>query len=144
MDESQTGFKISRRNINNLSYANNTTVMAESVKELKSLLMRVKKETEKAVLKLNIQKTKIMVSSSITSCQIDERKVKAVTDLFSWAPKSLDGDCSHEIKRCLLLGMKTMTNVDSVLENRDITLLTRVYIVKAMTFPVVMDMRDRP
>ena len=144
MDESQTGFKISRRNINNLSYANNTTVMAESVKELKSLLMRVKKETEKAVLKLNIQKTEIMVSSSITSCQIDEIKVKAVTDLFSWAPKSLDGDCSHEIKRCLLLGMKTMTNVDSVLENRDITLLTRVYIVKAMTFPVVMDMRDGP
>ena len=144
MDESQTGFKISRRNINNLSYANNTTVMAESVKELKSLLMRVKKETEKAVLKLNIQKTKIMVSSSITSCQIDGGKVKAVTDLFSWAPKSLDGDCSHEIKRCLLLGMKTMTNVDSVLENRDIILLTRVYIVKAMTFPVVMDMRDGP
>ena len=88
--------------------------------------MRVKKESEKAVLKLNIQKTKIMVSSSITSCQINGEKLKAVTDLFSWAPKSLDGDCSHEIKRCLLLGMKTMTNVDSLLENRDITLPTKL------------------
>ena len=112
--------------------------MAESAEELKSLLMRVKKESEKAVLKLNIQKTKIMVSSSITSCQINGEKLKAVTDLFSWAPKPLDGDCSHEIKRCLLLGMKTMTNVDSLLENRDITLPTKVHLVKAMVFPVVM------
>ena len=118
--------------------------MAESEKELKSLLMKVKEDSEKAVLKLNIQKTKIMVSSSITSCQINGEKLKAVTDLFSWAPKSLDGDCSHEIKRCLLLGMKTMTNGDSLLENRDITLPTSIHILKAMAFPVVMDMRDGP
>ena len=144
LDESQAGFKIPGRNINNLRYANTTTLMAERAEELKSVLMRVKKESEKAVLKLNIQKTKIMVSSSITSCQINGEKLKAITDLFSGAPKSLDGDCSQEIKRCLLLGMKTMTNVDSLLENRDITLPTRVHILKAMAFPVVMAMRDGP
>ena len=135
LDEAQTGIKIAGRNINNLRYAGDTTLMAE-IEELKSLLMKVKAESEKAGLKLNIQKTKIMASSPITSWQIDG---EIVTDFIPLGSKiTADGDCSHEIKRCLLLGKKVMTNLDSILKSRDIALPTMVCLVKAMVFPVVM------
>ena len=125
--------------VKNLRYANDTTLIAESEEELKSLLMKVKEESEKASLKLNIQKMKIMASSSITSWQIDEETMETVTDfLFLVSETTVDGDCSHEIKRHLLLGRKAMTNLDSILKSRDITLLTKVHLVKAMVFPVVM------
>ena len=139
LDESQTGIKIAGRNINNLRYADDITLMAESEEELKSLLMRVKEESEKAGLKLNIKKTKIMASSPITSWQIDGEKLETVTDfIFLGSKITVDGDYSHEIKRCLFLGRKAMTNLDSVLKSRDISLLTKVHIIKAMVFPVVM------
>ena len=139
LEEAQTGIKISRRNINNLRYADNTILMAESEEELKSLLMKVKEESEKVVLKLNIQKTKIMTSSPISSWQIDAETMETVTDfIFSGSKITADGDCSHEIKRHLLLGRKTMTNLDSILKSRDITLPTKFHLVKAMVFPVVM------
>ena len=139
LDESKAGFKISGRNINNLRYADDTTLMAESEEELKSLLMRVKEESEKAGLKLNIKKTKIMASGPITSWKIKGEKVEAVTDfIFLGSTITADGDCKHEIKRHLLLGRKTLTNLDSILKSRDITLLTNVCIVKAIVFPVVM------
>ena len=138
LDETQAGIKIAGRNINNLRYANDTTRMAES-EELKSLLMKVKEESEKGGLKLNIQKTKIMVSSLITSWQIDGEKMERVRDfIFGGSKITADGDCSYEIKRGLLLGRKTMTNLDSILKSRDITLLTKIHIVKAMVFPAVM------
>ena len=127
LDKAQTGIKISRRNINNLRYADDTTLMAESEEELKSLLMKVKEESEKLGLKLNIQKTKIMASGPITSWQIDEKTLETVVDFILGGSKiTADGDCSHEIKRCLLLRRKAMTNLDSVLKSRDITLLTKV------------------
>ena len=139
MDEAQLGIKIAGRNINNLRYADNTTLMAESKEELKRPLMKVKEESEKAGLKLNIQKSKIMTSSPITSWQIDGETIKTLTDfIFLGCKITADGDCSHEIKRCLLLGRKAMTNLDSILESRDITLLTKVRLIKAMVFPVVM------
>ena len=139
LDEEQTRIKIVWRNINNLRYADDTTLMAESEEELKSLLMKVKEERENFGLKLNIQKTKIMASSPIISWQIDEETVEAVTDFtFLGSKISADGDGSHEIKRHLLLGRKAMTNLDSILESRDITFLTKVYIVKAMILPVVI------
>ena len=126
LDEAQAGIKVARRNINNLRYADDTTLMAESEEELKSLLMKVKKESEKVGLKLNIQKTKIMASGPITSWQVDRETVETVTDfIFLGSNITADGDCSHEIKRRLLLGRKVMTNLDSVLKNRDITLLTK-------------------
>ena len=138
LDEAQAGIKIAGRNINNLRYADDTTLMAESKEELKSLLMKVKEESEKAVLKLNIQKTKIMASSSITSWQIDGETMKTVTHfIFLGSKITADGDCSHGIKRYLLLGRKAMTNLNSILKSRH-TLLTNVCIVKAMVFPVVM------
>ena len=138
LDEAQAEIKIDRRNINNLRYADDTTLMAES-KELKSLLIKVKEESEKVVLKLNIQKTKIMASVPITSWQIDGETMETVTDfLFLGSKITTDGDCSHEIKRCLLLGRKTMTNLDSILKSRDITLSTKVHQVKAVVFPAVM------
>ena len=138
LDESQAGIKIARRNINNLRYADDTTFMAESV-ELKSLLMKVKEESEKAGLKLNIQKMKITASSSITLWQIDGETLETVSDfIFLGSKITADGDCSHEIKRRLLLGRKVMTNLDSIFKSRDITLLTKVHLVKAMVFPVVM------
>ena len=128
LDEEQAGIKITRRNINNLRYADDTTIMAES-EELKSLLMKVKEESEKVDLKLNIQKTKIMASGPITSWQIDGETMETVTDFIFLGPQiTADGDCSHEIKRCLLLGRKAMTNLDSVLKNRGITLLTKVHL----------------
>ena len=137
-DEAQSGIKIARRNINNLRYADATTLMAES-KELKSLLKKVKEESEKFGLKLNIQKMKIMASSPITSWEIDGEIVETVTDfIFLGSKITADGDCSHEIKRCLLLGRKAMTNLDSILKSRDITLLTKVCLVKVMVFPVIM------
>ena len=133
LDEAQTGIKIAWRNINNLRYADDTTLMAESEEELKSLLMKVKEESEKAGLKLNIQKTKIMASGPITSWQIDGETMETVTDLILGGSKiTADGDCSHEIKRCLLLGRKFMTNLDSILKS--ITLPTKVSLVKAMVF----------
>ena len=136
LDEAQSWNKIAGRNINILRHADDITLMVESKKELKSLLRKVKEESENAGLKLNIQKTKIKESSPITSWQIDGKQWQI---LFSWAPKiTADGDCSHEIKRCLLFGRKTMTNLDSILKSRDITLLTKVCIVKAIIFPVVM------
>ena len=139
MDEAQAGIKIARRNINNLRYANDTTFMAESEEKLKSLLMKVKEESEKVSLKLNIQKTKIMTSGPITSWQIDGKTVETVADfIFGGSKITADGDCSHEIKRNLLLGRKVMTNLDSILKSRDITLATKVSLVKAMVFPVVM------
>ena len=126
-------------NINNLRYGDDTTLMAESEEELKSHLMKVKKESEKAGLKLNIQKTKIMASGPITSWQIDGETVEMVSDfIFRGSKITADGDCSNEIKRCLLLGRKAMTNLDSILKSRDITLPTKVHLVKAMVFPVVM------
>ena len=135
LDESQAGMKIAGRNINNLRYADDTTLMAESEEELKRLLMKVKEESEKAGLKLNIQKTKIMASGPITSWQIDRETMETVTDfIFLGSKISADGDCSHEIKRQLLLGRKTMTNLDSILKSRDITLPTKVHLVKAMVF----------
>ena len=139
LDQAQTGIKIARRNINNLRYADNTTLMAESKEELKSLLMSMKKESEKAALKLNTQKMKIMAYSPITPWQTDEENVETGSDfIFLDSTINADGDCSHEIKGSLLLGRKAMTNLDSVLKSRDITLLTKVCIVKAMIFPVVM------
>ena len=139
LEEAQAGMKIARRNINNLRYANNTTLIAESEEELKSLLMKVKEESEKVGLKLNIQKTKIMASGPITSWEIDAQTVETVSDFILRGSKiTADGDCSHEIKRRLLLGRKVMTNLDSILKNRDITLPKKVRLVKAMVFPVVM------
>ena len=139
LEEAQAGIKIARRNINNLRYADDTTLMAESEEELKSLLMKVKEQSEKAGLKLNIQKTKIMASVPIMSWQIDGETMETVTDLiFLGSNITADGDCSHEIKRCLLLGRKAMTNLDIILKNRDITLPTKVHLAKAMVFPVVV------
>ena len=139
MDEAQAGIKIAGRNINNLRCAADTTLMAESKEELESLLMEVKEESEKVGLKLNIQKTEIMASSLITSWQIDGETMETVTDFILGGSKSTaDGDCSHEIKRCLLLGRKVMTNLDSIFKSRDITLPTKVRLVKAIVFPVVM------
>ena len=138
LEEAQARIKISRRNINNLRYANDTILMAES-EELKSLLMKVKEECEKVGLKLNIQKTKIMASGPITSWQIDGATVETVADFIFLSSKiTADGDCSHEIKRHLLLGRKVTTNLDSILKSRDITLPTKVRLVKAMVFPVVI------
>ena len=138
LEEAQARIKIAERNINNLIYADDTTLMAES-EELKSLLMKVKEEREKVGLKLNIQKTKIMASGPITSWQIDGETVETVADFIFWGSKiTADGDCSHKIKRCFLLGRKVMTNLDSILKSRDITLPTKVHLVKAMVFPVVM------
>ena len=139
LEETQAGIKISGRNINNLRYADDTTLMAESEEELKSLLMKVKVESEKAGLKLNIQKTKIMASGPITSWQIDRETVETVLDfIFLGSKITIDGDCSHEIKRHLFLGREVMTNLDSILKSRDITWPTKVRLVKAMVFPVVM------
>ena len=139
LDELQAGIKIARRNINNLRYANDTTLMAESGEELKSFLMRVEEESEKAGLKFNIEKTKIMAPSPITSWQIDEEKVETMTDfIFLGSKITVDGDFSHKIKRCFLLQRKAMTNLDSVLKSRDITLVSKVGIVKGMVFSVVM------
>ena len=139
LDESQAGIKIARRNISNLRYADDITFMAESEEELKRLLMKVKEESKKAGLKLNIQKTKIMASCPITSWQIDRETMETVTDFISLSSKiTVDDDCSHEIKRHLLLGRKAMTNLDSILKSRDMTLPTKVRLVKAMGFPVVM------
>ena len=137
LEEAQAGIKIAGRNINNLRYADDTTLMPESEEELKSLLMKVKEESEKVGLKLNIQKTEIMASGPITSWQIDGETVETVVDFIFWGSKlTADVDCSHEIKRCLLLGRKVMTNVDSTFKSRDITLPTKVHLVKAMVFPV--------
>ena len=139
LQEAQAGIKIAGRNINNLRYADDTTLMAESEEELKSLLMKVKEESEKVCLKLNIQKTKIMASGPITSWQTDGETVETVSDfIFLGSKITADGDCSHEIKRCLLLGRKIMANLDSILKSRDVTLPTKVPLVKAMVFPVVM------
>ena len=139
LDEAQAGIKITRKNINNLRYAGDTALMAESEEELKSLLMKVKEESEKAGSKLNIQKTKIMASSLITSWQISGETMETLTDfIFLGSKITADGDCSHEIKRRLLLGNKAMTNLDSILKSRDIILWTKVCLVKAMVFPVVM------
>ena len=139
LEEEQTGIKIARRNISNLRYADDTTFMAESEEELKSLLMKVKEESEKAGLKLNIQKTKIMASGPINSWQIDGDTVETVTDFIVWGSKiTADGDCSHEIKRHLLLGRKVMTNLDSILKSRDVTLPTKAHLVRAMVSPVVI------
>ena len=139
LDEAQARIKITGRNINNLRYAEDTTLMAESEEELKSLLMKVKKESEKASLKFNIKKAKIMASGPITSWQIDGEAMDTVTDFIFLASKIIaDGDCSHEIKRRFLLGRKAVTNLDSILKSRHITLPTKVHIVKAMVFPVVM------
>ena len=139
LEETQAGIKIVRRNINNLRYADDITLRAESEEELKSLLMKVKEESEKVGLKLNIQKTEIMVSGPITSWQIDRETVETVSDcIFLGSKITADGDCSQEIKRRLLLGTKVMTNPDSILKSRDVTLATKVCLVKAMVFPVVM------
>ena len=138
LEEAQAGIKIARRNINNLRYADDTTLMAESEEELKNLLMKVKEEHEKVGLKFNIQKTKIMASGPITSWQTDGETVETVADFIFWGSKiTADGDCSHEIKRHLLLGREVMTNPYSILKSRDITLLAKVHLVKAMVFPVV-------
>ena len=147
LDEAQAGIKIDGRSINNLRYADDTTLMAESKEELKRLLMKVKKENEKVGLKLNIQKTNILVFSPITSWQTVGETIEIVTDFIFFSSKiTADGDCSHEIKRCLLLGRKDMINLDSILKSRDITLLTKVHIVKAVVFPVVTytDVRVKP
>ena len=139
LEEAQAGIKIARVNINNFRHADDTTFMAESEEELKSLLMKVKEESEKVGLKLNIWKTKIMASGPITSWQIDGEIVETVSDFILGASKiTADGDCSHEIKRRLLLGRKVMTNLDSIFKSRDITFPTKVRLVKAMVFPVVM------
>ena len=144
LEDEQAGIKIVGRNICNLRYADDTTLMAESEEELKSLLMKVKEESEKVGLKLKIQKTKIMASGSITSWEIDGETVETVSDFIFWGPKiTADGDCSNEIKiSCLLLGRKAMTNLDSILKNRDIILLTKAHLIKAMVFPVVMCRQD--
>ena len=139
LNEAQPRIKIAGRNINNLRYADDTTLIVESKEELKSLLMKVKEKSEKVGLKLNIQKTKIMASGPITSWQIDGETVETVSDFILGGYKiTADGDCSHEIKRCLLLGRKAMANLDSILKSRDITLPTKVHLVKAMVFSVVM------
>ena len=139
LEEEQAGIKIARRNINNLRYADDTTLMVESEEELKSLLVKVKEESEKVGLKLNVQKTKIMASCPITSWETDGETVETVSDFIFWGSKiTADGNCSHEIQRCLLLGRKVMTNLDSILKSRDITLPTKVRLVKVMVFPVVM------
>ena len=139
LEEAQSGVKTARRNINNLRYADDTTLMAESEEELKSLLMKVKVESEKVGLKLNIQKTKIMASAPITSWKIDGETVETLSDFtFLGSKTTADGDCSHEIKRRFLLGRKVMTNLDSIFKSRDITLPTKVRLVKAMVFPVVI------
>ena len=138
LDEAQAGIKTARRNINNLRYADDTTLMAESEEELKSLLMKVKEESEKVGLKLNIEKMKIMASGPITSWQIHGETVETVSDfILRGSQITADGDCSREIKRCLLLGRKVMTNLDSIIKSRDITLPTKIRLVKAMVFPVV-------
>ena len=139
LNEAQAGIKIAGRNINNLRYVDTTTVMTEHEQELKNLLMKVKEESEKVGLKLNIYKTKIMAFSPITSWQIDGETVETVSDFtFGGSKITADGDCSHEINRCLLCGSKAMTNLDRILKSRDITLPTKVHLVKAMVFPVVM------
>ena len=139
LEEAQTGIKIVGRNINNLRYADDTTLIGESKEELKSLFMKVKEESEKVGLKLNIQETKIMASGPITSWQIDGEAMETMRDFILLGSKiTADGDCSHEIKRCLLLGRKVMTNLDSMLKSRDITLPTKVHLVKVMVFSVVM------
>ena len=139
LEEAQAGIKIAGRNINNLRYADDTTLMAESEKELKSLLMKAEEESEKAGLKLSIQPTKIMASSPVSSWHIDGETVETVSDfIFGGSKITANGDCSHEIKRRLILGRKVMTNLDSILKSRDITLPTNVRLVKAMVFPVVM------
>ena len=139
LDEAQAGIKIAGRNIHNLRYADDTTLMAESKEELKSFLMKVREESEKTHLNLNIQRMKIMASDPITSWQIDGETVETVTDfIFLGSKITANGECSHEIKRCLLLGRKAMTNLDSILKTRDITLPKKVHLVKAMVFPVVM------
>ena len=139
LEEAKHGIKIAGRNINNLRYADDTTLMAESEEELKSLLIKVKVESEKVGLKPNIQKTKIMASGPITSWEIDGETVETVSEFILGGSKiTANGDCSHEIKRCLLLGRKAMINLDSILKSRDITLPTKVLLVKAMVFPVVM------
>ena len=139
LDEAQADIKIAGRNINNLRYADDTTLMAESKEELKSLLMKVKEESDKFGLKLNIQKTKIMASGPITSWEIDGETMETVTNFILGGSKiTADGDCSHEIKRRLLLGRKVMTNLDSILKSKNITLPAKVHLVKAMVFPVVM------
>ena len=139
LEEAQAGIKNAGRNINNLRYADDTTLMAESEEELKSLLMKVKGEDEKVGLKINIQRTKIMTSGPITSWEIDGKTVETVADFIFLASKiTADGECSHEIKRPLLLGRKFMTNLDSILKSRDITLPSKVHLVKAMVFPVAM------
>ena len=139
LEEAQAGIKIARRNINHLRYTDDTTFMAESEEELKSLLMKVKEESGKVGLKLNIQKTEIMASSPITSWEIDGETVETLRDFIFWGSKIIaDDDCSHKIKRRSLLGRKVMTNLDSILKSRDITLPTKVCLVKAMVFPVVM------
>ena len=136
----QAGIKIAGRNINNIRYADDTTLMAESEEELKSILIKAKEESEKVGLKLNIQKIKIMASGTITSWEIDGETVETVSDFILGGSKiTADGDCSHEIKRCLLLGRKVMTNLDSIFKSRDITLPTKVHLVKAMAFPIVMN-----
>ena len=146
LEEAQAGIKIARRNINNLRNADDTTLMAESEEELKSLLMKVKEESEKASLKLNIQKMKIMISGPITSCQIDVETVETVTDfIFLGSKITADDDCSHEIKIHLSLGRKAMINLDSILKSRDINLLTKVYTVKVLVFQLsCMDVRVGP
>ena len=139
LDEAQAGIKVAGRNINNLTYADDTTTMAESEEGLKILLMKVKEESGKVGLKLNIQKTKIMASGPITSWEIDGETVETVTDfIFLGSKIAADDDYTHEIKRCLLLGRKAMINLDSILKSRDVTLPTKVYLVKAMVFPVAM------
>ena len=139
LDEPQAGINIAKRNVNNLIYADDTTLMAESEEELRSFLMKVKEESGKDGLKLNMQKMKIMASGSITLWQIDGETMETVIDfIFLGSKITVDSDCTHEIKRCLLLVKKTTTNLDSILKSRDITLLTKVHIVKAMVFPVLM------
>ena len=139
LEEAQGGIKIAGRNINNLRYADDTTLMADNEEELKSLLMKVKEENENSDIKLNIQKTKIMASGPIISWQVDGERMKTMTDfIFGGSKITADGDCSHEIKRCLLLGRKAITKLDSILKSRDVTLPTKVHLVKAMVFPVVM------
>ena len=139
MDEAQARIKIAGKNINNLSYLDDTTLMAENEEELKSLLMQVKEESEKVGLELKIQKTKVMASGPITLWQIDGKTVETVAKfIFTGSKITADGDCSHEIKRCLLLGRKVMTNLDNILKSRDITLPTKVHLVKAIVFPVAM------
>ena len=139
LDKSQAGIEIARRNVNNLRYADDTTLVAESEEELKSLLMEEKEESEKVGLKLNIQKTKIMASGPITSCQIDWETMETERDfIFLGSKITVDGDCSHETKRRLLLGTKVITNLDSILKSRDSTLPTKVRLLKALVFPIVM------